>query len=45
VAFPLVGLASLVIGWPLARRRIPPNPWYGCWICPSSPRARGPTRL
>jgi hypothetical protein len=29
VAFPLIGLASLVLGWPLARRRVPPNRWYG----------------
>ena len=29
VAFPLIGLASLLLGWPLARRRVPPNRWYG----------------
>jgi hypothetical protein len=29
VAFPLIGLASLLVGWPLARRRVPPNRWYG----------------
>ena len=29
VAFPLIGLASLLIGWPLAQRRVPPNRWYG----------------
>ncbi len=29
VAFPLIGLASLLFGWPLARRRVPPNRWYG----------------
>jgi hypothetical protein len=29
VAFPLIGLASVVLGWPLARRRVPPNRWYG----------------
>jgi hypothetical protein len=25
VAFALIGLASLLLGWPLARRRVPPN--------------------
>jgi SdpI/YfhL protein family len=29
VAFPLIGLVSLLLGWPLARRRVPPNRWYG----------------
>jgi hypothetical protein len=29
LAFPLLGLVSLVIGWPLARRRVAPNHWYG----------------
>jgi hypothetical protein len=29
LAFPLLGLVSLVIGWPLARRRVAPNRWYG----------------
>ena len=29
VAFPLIGLVTLLIGWPLARRRVPPNRWYG----------------
>jgi hypothetical protein len=29
VAFPLIGFASLVLGLPLARRRVPPNRWYG----------------
>lgn len=29
VAFPLIGLAGLVLGWPLARRRVRPNRWYG----------------
>jgi uncharacterized glyoxalase superfamily protein PhnB len=29
VAFPLIGLASLLVGWPLAQRRVPPNRWYG----------------
>jgi SdpI/YfhL protein family len=29
LAFPLLGLVSLVIGWPLAQRRIAPNRWYG----------------
>jgi uncharacterized membrane protein len=29
VAFPLISLASLLLGWPLARRRVPPNRWYG----------------
>ncbi|MEP6571729.1 MAG: SdpI family protein [Gemmatimonadota bacterium] len=29
MTFPLIGLVSLVVGWPLARRRVPPNRWYG----------------
>jgi hypothetical protein len=29
VAVPLIGLVSLLLGWPLARRRVPPNRWYG----------------
>ncbi len=29
LAFPLIGVASLILGWPLARRRVPPNRWYG----------------
>ena len=29
VAFPLIGLTSLLVGWPLARGRVPPNRWYG----------------
>ena len=29
LAFPLLGLGSALIGWPLARRRIAPNRWYG----------------
>jgi uncharacterized membrane protein len=29
IAFPLIGLSSLLLGWPLARRRVPPNRWYG----------------
>lgn len=29
VAFPLLGLVSLFVGWPLARRRVAPNRWYG----------------
>jgi len=29
LAFPLLGLVSVAIGWPLARRRVPPNRWYG----------------
>jgi len=29
LAFPLLGLLSVAIGWPLARRRIAPNRWYG----------------
>lgn len=29
LAFPLIGLASLFLGWPLARRGVPPNRWYG----------------
>jgi hypothetical protein len=27
--FPLVGLLLLVLGWPLATRRVRPNRWYG----------------
>jgi hypothetical protein len=29
LAFPLIGLASFLVGWPLARGRVPPNRWYG----------------
>jgi hypothetical protein len=29
VLFTLVGLMNVAIGWPLARRRIGPNRWYG----------------
>jgi uncharacterized membrane protein len=29
ITFPLVGLLNLAVGWPLARRRVPPNHWYG----------------
>lgn len=29
VLFPVLGLLNIVVGWPLARRRIPPNLWYG----------------
>ena len=27
--FPAVGLLLALLGWPLAARRIGPNPWYG----------------
>lgn len=27
--FPAVGLLLTLLGWPLAARRIGPNPWYG----------------
>jgi uncharacterized membrane protein len=27
--FPAVGLLLALLGWPLATRRIGPNPWYG----------------
>jgi uncharacterized membrane protein len=27
--FPLMGLLLLALGWPLARRRVRPNRWYG----------------
>jgi uncharacterized membrane protein len=29
VAFPVIGAVSILAGWPLARRRVPPNRWYG----------------
>ncbi len=29
LVFPLLGLVSIAIGWPLLRRRVPPNRWYG----------------
>ena len=29
VAFPAIGALSILVGWPLAMRRIPPNRWYG----------------
>lgn len=32
ITFPLLGLLNLVVGWPLARRRVPPNRWYGVRI-------------
>ena len=32
LAFPLLGLFNLLVGWPLARRRVPPNRWYGVRI-------------
>ena len=27
--FPLVGLLLILLGWPMAARRVPPNAWYG----------------
>ncbi|HYC33983.1 MAG TPA: SdpI family protein [Gemmatimonadales bacterium] len=27
--FPAVGLLLVVLGWPMAIRRVPPNRWYG----------------
>jgi uncharacterized membrane protein len=27
--FPLLGLLLIALGWPMAVRRVPPNPWYG----------------
>jgi uncharacterized membrane protein len=27
--FPVVGLVLVILGWPLARRRVRPNRWYG----------------
>jgi hypothetical protein len=32
ITFPLLGLLNLLVGWPLARRRVPPNRWYGVRI-------------
>jgi membrane protein implicated in regulation of membrane protease activity len=29
VLFPLLGLILVLLGWPLARRRVRPNRWYG----------------
>ena len=29
VAFPAIGALSILVGWPLATRRVPPNRWYG----------------
>jgi len=29
LAFPSIAGLSLVVGWPLAMRRVPPNKWYG----------------
>jgi hypothetical protein len=29
VAFPAIGALSIFVGWPLAKRRVPPNRWYG----------------
>ncbi|HEY7635764.1 MAG TPA: SdpI family protein [Gemmatimonadales bacterium] len=28
-AFPAIGAVSILAGWPLATRRVPPNRWYG----------------
>jgi len=29
VVFPVIGTVSILVGWPLATRRVPPNWWYG----------------
>ena len=29
LVFPIVGLILIVLGWPMAARRIGPNRWYG----------------
>lgn len=29
MVFPLLGILFVVLAWPLAARRIPPNRWYG----------------
>jgi len=29
VAFPVIGAVSILVGLPLATRRVPPNRWYG----------------
>jgi uncharacterized membrane protein len=29
VVFPVIGAVSILVGWPLATRRVPPNRWYG----------------
>ena len=30
--FPAVGVLLIALGWPLAKRRVPPNRWYGLRI-------------
>lgn len=29
IVFPALGVAGVLFGWPLARRLVPPNHWYG----------------
>jgi hypothetical protein len=29
VLFPLLGIVFVILAWPLAARRVPPNRWYG----------------
>jgi uncharacterized membrane protein len=29
IVFPLLGVLLAVLGWPMARRRVRPNRWYG----------------
>lgn len=29
VVFPAIGAVSILVGWSLATRRVPPNRWYG----------------
>jgi uncharacterized membrane protein len=29
VAFPVISAVIILVGWPLATRRVPPNQWYG----------------
>jgi uncharacterized membrane protein len=35
IAFPAIGALSVLVGWPLASRLVPPNQWYGIRVTAS----------
>ena len=37
ILFAVLGCLLVGIGWPLARRRVGPNRWYGLRVPPRSP--------